>query len=245
MDIPSPEHENSGPRRRAELSGSIYALLFLLIATFIVNPRVLSIYLERLVPRHQVSRYGYLGFSETGSAVLVLVELILVLCCYRLGPLRMTLREMGLSFVTPKFEELGWGLLAGVLGYAASLPIVFTIPPDSGPTELIIDHFYHWQIAPLILLYAVLLPVTSELVHRGIIFNAFLQSSGLVSATLLSAVVFALVWPVFGWIIGLLLGIVTALLYRRFRNVIPAIVANILFSLACAATLIYRRLCGG
>jgi len=245
MDIPSPEHENSGPTRRAELSGAIYALLFLLIATFIVNPRVLSIYLTRLVRRHQVSRYGYLGFSETGSAVLVLVELILVLCCYRLGPLRMTLREMGLSFDTPKFRQLGWGLLAGVLGYAASLPILFTMAYDSSLTELIIDDFYHLKIVPLVLLYAVLLPVTSELVHRGIIFNAFLQSSGLVSATLLSAVVFALVWPVFNWIIGLLLGIVTALLYRRFRNVAPAIVANIVFSLACAATLTYRRLCGG
>jgi hypothetical protein len=61
-------------------------------------------------------------------------------------------------------------------------------------------------------------------------------------AVLLSAFAFALVWPIYDSMSGFLLGIATALLYRRFRNVFPAIVANAVLTIACAATLIYQRL---
>jgi membrane protease YdiL (CAAX protease family) len=87
-----------------------------------------------------------------------------------------------------------------------------------------------------------LLPITSEIVYRGIIFKAFLESSSVVPAALLSACAFALAWPIFNPIIGLLLSLATALLYHRFRNVSSTIIANAVLSIACTATLVYRRL---
>lgn len=238
------EHEDYERRRRAELSGSIYSLLFLVIANLILYPYAFSIYMSGLMRRHETGRWTYsLGHYEASLAVMFLVELVIVMCFYRFGPLRMTVREMGLSLKVPRLRELGWGFLSGLCVYAASLPVLFRFERNSGLTELIIRNFYHLRIALIIVLYAALLPIASEIVHRGIIFKAYLESSSLASAVLLNAFVFALVWPVHNWIIGSLLGVVTAVLYHRFRGVASPIVANAVLTLGCAATLVWRALC--
>lgn len=120
------EHEDYERRRRAELSGSIYSLLFLVIANLILYPYAFSIYMSGLMRRHETGRWTYLvGHYEASLAVIFLVELAIVMCRYRFGPLRMALREMGVSLKVPKLRELGWGFLSGLLVYAASLPVLF------------------------------------------------------------------------------------------------------------------------
>jgi membrane protease YdiL (CAAX protease family) len=238
MNPPETEQEKTYPQHRAELGGSIYTILFLVVTTYGLD-RAFAVYLDRIVH----SRWTFLvQYVDSGMAVIFLAELIIVVCCYRLGPLRMTLRDMGLTFAVPRLKELLWGFLAGFLAYAASLPILLRLDPHSGLTGLIIGNFYHPAIILVVVLFAILLPTSSEIVFRGIIFKAFLESSSVVPAVLLSAFAFALVWPIYNSIIGLLLGIATALLYHRFRNVFPAIVANAVLTIACAATLIYQRL---
>jgi hypothetical protein len=235
------EHEANERRRRAELSGGIYSVLFLVIVTFAVD-WALSAYLRNLVRRGEIGRFTYLvRLSDAALAVAFLLELIVVMACYRLGPLRMTLREMGLTASERKFRELGWGFLTGLLVYAASLPILFKVG-HHGITDLIIGNFYHAQIILVAILYAVLLPAASEIVHRGVIFKSFLVSANLPSALLLNAVVFAVVWPLHNWMVGFLLGVATALLYYRFRSVVAPIVANVVLTCGCAATLVFREL---
>jgi membrane protease YdiL (CAAX protease family) len=241
MNPPETEQEKTDAKHRAELGGSIYTILFLLVTTYGLD-RAFGVYLDRLVHVRQISRWTFLvQYVDSGMAVIFLAELIIVVCCYRLGPLRMTFRDMGLMFSVPRLRELLWGFLAGSLAYAASLPIILRLERHSGLTGLIIDNFYHPAIILVVVLFAILLPVSTEIVFRGIIFKAFLESSSVVPAVLLSAFAFAIIWPIYNSIIGLLLGIVTALLYQRFRNVFPAIVANAALTIACAATLIYRR----
>jgi membrane protease YdiL (CAAX protease family) len=242
MNPPETEQEKTYAQHRAELSGSIYTILFLVVTTYGLD-RAFAVYLDGLVHVRQISRWTFLvQYVDSGMAVIFLAELIIVVCCFRLGPLRMTLRDMGLTFSVPRLKELLWGFLAGFLAYAASLPILLRLERHSGLTGLIIGNFYHPAIILVVVLFAILLPVSSEIVFRGIIFKAFLESSSVVPAVLLTAFAFALVWPIYNSIIGLLLGIATALLSQRFRNVIPAIVANAVLTIACAATLIYQRL---
>src|SRR6267142_7004671 len=237
MNPPETEQEKICAQHRAELSGSIYAILFLVVTTYGLD-RAFAVYLDRLVHVNQISRWTSLAqFIDSGMAVAFLAELIIVVCCYRLGPLRMTLRDMGLTFSVPRLKELLWGFLAGFLAYAASLPILLRLDRYSGLTGLIIGNFYHPAIILVLVLFAILLPTVSEVVFRGIIFKAYLESSSVVPAVLLSAFAFALVWPIYNSIIGFLLGLATALLYHRFRNVLPAIVANAVLTIACAATL--------
>ena len=232
MYAPETEQEKICAQHRAELSGSIYAILFLAVTTYGFD-RAFAVYLDRLVHVRQISRWTFLvQYVDSGMAVIFLAELIIVVCCYRLGPLRMTLRDMGLMFSVPRLRELLWGFLAGSLAYAASLPIILRLERHSGLTGLIIDNFYHPAIILVVVLFAILLPVSTEIVFRGIIFKAFLESSNVVPAVLLSAFAFAIIWPIYNSIIGLLLGIVTALLYQRFRNVFPAIVANAALTIA-------------
>jgi len=236
------EQERTCAQHRAELNGSIYTILFLVVATYGFD-RALAAYLDRLVHARQISRWNFLvQHVESWMAVVFLAELIVVMCCYRLGPLQMTLREMGLTFSAPRLKELLWGFLAGLLAYTASLPILLRLDRHSGLADLIISNFYQPEVVLVLVLFAILLPISSEIVYRGIILKAFLESSSVVPAVLLSASVFALVWPVYNSIIGLVLGFTTALLYHRFRNVLPAIVADTVLTIACAATLVYRRL---
>jgi membrane protease YdiL (CAAX protease family) len=242
MNPPETEQEKTYARHRADLSGSIYTILFLVVTTYGLD-RAFAVYLDRLVHVRQISRWTFLvQYVDSGMAVIFLAELIIVVCCYRLGPLRMPLRDMGLTFSVPRLKELLWGFLAGLLAYAVSLPILLRLDRHSGLTGLLIGNFYHPAIILFVVLFAVLLPTSTELVFRGIIFKAFMESSSVVPAVLLSAFAFALVWPIYSSIIGFLLGIATALLYHRFRNVFPAIVANAVLTIACAATLIYQRL---
>lgn len=238
------EDERICARHHAELSGSIYAILFLFVTTYGLD-RAFVVYLDRLVRGNQISRWSFLiGYAYSGMAVIFLTELLIVVCWYRLGPLRMTLQEMGLTFSVPKLKELVWGLLAGLLTYAGSLPIILILRVDqhSGLTDLIITDFYHPKIVFVLILFVVLLPISSEIVYRGIIFKSFLESSGVVPAVLLSGFAFGFVWPIYNSLVGLLLGFATALLYYRFHNVLPAIVANAVVTVSCAATLVCRRL---
>jgi membrane protease YdiL (CAAX protease family) len=242
MNPPETEQEKIFVQHRAELGGSIYTILFLVVTTYGLD-RAFAVHLDRLVHVNQVSRWTSLAqYVDSGMAVVFLAELIIVVCCYRLGPLRMTLRDMGLTFSVPRLKEFLWGFLAGFLAYAASLPILLRLDRYSGLTGLIIGNFYHPVIILVLVLFAILLPTVSEVVFRGIIFKAFLESSSVVPAVLLSAFAFALVWPIYNSIIGFLLGLATALLYYRFHNVLPAIVANAVLTIACAATLVFRRL---
>jgi membrane protease YdiL (CAAX protease family) len=242
MNPPEKEQEQICAQHRAELSGSIYTILFLVLTTYGID-RAFAVYLDRLVQAKQISLWTFLAqYADSGMAVVFLAELITVIFCYRFGPLRMTLRDMGLTFSVPRLKELLWGLLAGFLVYAASLPILLRLDRHSGLTDLVISDFYYPKIILVLVLFAILLPTCSEIVFRGIVFKAFLKSSSVVPAVLLSAFAFALVWPIYNSIIGLLLGFATALLYHRFRNVLPAIIANAVLTIACAATLVYRRL---
>jgi membrane protease YdiL (CAAX protease family) len=242
MNPPQTEQEKVCAQHRAELSGSIYAILFLAVTTYGFD-RAFAVYLDRLVHAKEISRWTFLvQYVDGGMAVVFLAELIIVILFYRLGPLRMTLRDMGLTFSAPRLKELLWGFLAGFLLYAASLPILLRLDRHSGLTDLIVRDFYHPEIILFIVLFAILLPICAEVVYRGIIFKAFLESSNVVPAVLLSAFAFALVWPIYSSIIGLMLGFATALLYHRFRNVLPAIVANAVLTIASAATLVYQRL---
>jgi membrane protease YdiL (CAAX protease family) len=242
MNPTETEQERICAQHRTELGGSIYTILFLVIATYGLD-RGLAVYLDRLVRAKQISRLTFIvQHVESWMAVVFLAELIIVMGCYRLGPLRMTLRDMGLTVSAPRLKELLWGFLAGLLAYAASLPILLRLDRHSGVTDLIISDFYHPRIMLVLVLFAILLPISSEIVYRGIIFKALLESSSVVPAVLLSAFAFALVWPFYNSIIGFLLSLATALLYHRFRNVLPAIVANAVLTIACAATLVYRRL---
>jgi membrane protease YdiL (CAAX protease family) len=242
MNPPENAQEKICAQHRAELSGSIYTILFLVVTTRVLD-RAFAVYLDRLVYANQISRWTFLlQNADRGMAIVFLAELTIIMCCYRLGPLRMTFRDMGLTFSVPRLKELLWGFLAGFLAYASSLPILLRLDRHSGLADLVIGNFYHPAIILVLVLFAILLPTSSEIVFRGIIFKAFLESSSVAPAVLLSAFAFALVWPIFNPTIGLLLGFATALLYHRFRNVFPAIVANAVLTIACAATLIYRRL---
>src|SRR6267378_1533141 len=103
------EQEKIYAQHRAELGGSIYTLLFLVVTTYGLD-RAFAVYLDRLVHVNQISRWTSLAqFIDSGMAVAFLAELIIVVCCYRLGPLRMTLRDMGLTFSVPRLKELLWG----------------------------------------------------------------------------------------------------------------------------------------
>jgi len=235
------EHEHLAARHRKELSGSIFTLLFIFAATYGLD-RSFARYLDRLVRSGHFSRWtAILRYLQTGMAIFFLAEMVLVIFLYRIGPLRMTLREMGLNFVASKWKGLLWGFLTGLLVYVASLPLL-KFDRHSDLTNLIVNNVFSPRIILVAVLFVILLPISSEIVFRGIFFKSFVASATPVAAVLLSGVFFALLWPVYNPLTGFLLGVTNALLYYRFRNVVVPFVANATLTIAYAVTLVWKQL---
>lgn len=241
MNPPQAEQGNVCARYRTELSGSIYTVLFLLVSTLALD-QAYAVYLDRLLRMGQASQSTLLlRYFHTTAAVVFLAELAIVMCLYRFGPLRMSGPDMGLRFSTKKWTGPAWGFSTGLVVWAVSLPLL-KFDRHSDLTDLIMADFFHPRIILVAILFVILLPVSTEIVFRGIVLKSFLQSSNLVPAVLLNAIIFAVVWPMFNVITGFLLGLATAFLYHRFRSVISAVVANAVLTTAYAATLVWRQL---
>lgn len=226
--------ENGIARRRAELGAGVYVILFLFLAS--IGPPVYLAYSPKL------ARSVHWSNVERWMTVLFVAELILVMLLYRLGPLKMTFHDMGLRVTDSKWNQLLWGFLAGVLACGISVPVVLKFDRYNNLAGVIIDDFYHSGILWIVFLYGILLPVTSEIVFRGILFKSFLESSSTWPAVLLISFSYAFLWPCYTPLAGFVLGIFTALLYHRFRTVYPAIVANAVMTIGLAITLVCSRL---
>ena len=226
------------------LGASIYAFLFLLLVRYGFE-RALMLRYDRLMREHQLNRAIHLLDHPTTLVTLItLAGLAIVICICRFGPLRMTIGDMGLKQTTPRWRGIVWGSVAGLLAFGAAIPLLRLDRYDD-LTSQIINGFYHPRIAFYVILFIIALPVSCELVFRGIIFKSFSESSTVVPAVLLTAIMFALVWPVTNYMIGFILGIVTAILYRAFRSVFPTIVANVVFTFASFSFLVWERLNSG
>lgn len=86
-----------------------------------------------------------------------------------------------------------------------------------------------------IFLLIVALPLSSELVFRGLLLPELSKYLGAAAAVAVTTLLFALWWPVLGWEASVIVGIVTSSLYLRTRNIIAPTIANSLATILIGA----------
>jgi membrane protease YdiL (CAAX protease family) len=160
----------------------------------------------------------------------VLVEMLAVLSIFR--PISQPIRnQSGRGGRRVALENIGIGIVAGLCGFALMIPFW-----RATQAVLLIRHTFlsddssGFYGALVILLFGFLLPVTTELVFRGVAQNAFEAHMKPGAAMAASAVLFASLWYVFGSPFALVLGLVAAGLYRWKKSVLACIVANIVMT---------------
>lgn len=84
----------------------------------------------------------------------------------------------------------------------------------------------------LLAVSALVLPLLAESFFRDFLFRDLTDAGSTASAVLTSSLLFAYFWPLSGFWLGLLLGLVLALLYNRARTLWVPIIAHVTFLLS-------------
>src|SRR6266571_5183889 len=191
-------------RSRANLTKLVYAALLMIVTSgaFFV---LLTDYDVHLV---HAKRFGLARTVEEifspAQSLFFLVQLLVLLVFFRRQfdfrgvPLNRSVRNILL------------GASAGLIALLATLPL------GHRPSETVVflaNHFYSASGLGLTLLLVFLLPVTSEIFFRGIFLRQLLENISVVSAVIVSTLLFVLSWPAFNLIAGAALGLVAGILF--------------------------------
>jgi membrane protease YdiL (CAAX protease family) len=136
------------------------------------------------------------------------------------------------------FIGVGTGLAVTAVGY-------FVIA--RGPSARLLVGFIlscplcaHTAVVMSILVFA--LPPVTEMVFRGIIMESLLRHRQPVVAAVAGSLVFALIWPAFGFWFGLILGIALSILYQSTRSLLTCTLANATATVTAGTLLLCRAL---
>jgi membrane protease YdiL (CAAX protease family) len=170
-----------------------------------------------------------------GRALFLLLEMLVVL---------LVCRDV---FHRTHFYQGRWPLYdvllgagGGVLVFAFSIPLLWgadsrlfinAVVPTVHPVQLK-STFY-------LLLFGLVLPVATETVFRGIVQRSLDARIGSLMAIVVSAFLFAIVWPAFNSVVSIALAMTTGLLYRWRRNLLAPILANAVMTLSAGTYVLW------
>ena len=200
-------------------------------------------YMDQLVQRNQISTWSrWVNYLDTGASAFLLLQTIVVVCFYRFGRTKINFEALGPQAMRMNIRSVAYGILAGLAVFLASLPLLFVLDRHVGFVSLLTNDFFKTRSVLLVLLFAVVLPIATEAVFRGIILRTLLENTTLSAAVLASSLLFAYVWPIYNAGTAFLLGIASAILYYQSRSLVPGILANVTVTVGCAITLVVRSL---
>lgn len=141
------------------------------------------------------------------------------------------------------FRSIGLGLAGGVAAFAMASPMFWFV----GDRHL---YFIRLLIAnalsPLgvlgVAVFLIALAISGEVVYRAVVFKSLAESASVPAAVVGSCLLFAYICPVLSFPAGVILGVVSAILYYRTRNLLAPIVANIVLTLGGGGLTVYHTL---
>jgi membrane protease YdiL (CAAX protease family) len=140
------------------------------------------------------------------------------------------------------FRSVGLGLAGGVAAFAVASPIFWLGDTQLESIRLLIAH----ALSPLgvldLVFLVIALAVGGEVVFRGVVFRTLAGCSSVPAAVLGSCLLFAYVCPVLSLPTAVILGVVSAILYHRTRNLLAPIIANAVFTVGGGALTLYYGL---
>lgn len=173
----------------------------------------------------------------------VFLELLVVIWIYR--PLRLLLdTRLSVGSRNRDFIRMTLaGICSGLGLFVLFTPLLLRTRADAGLVSLILYCRASLLTYISVGLIGIALPVSAEIVFKGIVLKTLLDSLTLPWSVLITSVAFAIIWPVFhGYWLALGLGAVTCLLYSRYRSLLPPMIAHVTFTTVVFAFLAFRVL---
>jgi membrane protease YdiL (CAAX protease family) len=139
-------------------------------------------------------------------------------------------------------RSIGLGLAGGVVALALASPIFWIGDKQLESVRSLIAHAFSPLRVIDLVVFIVALAVSSEMVYRGVMFRTLAGYATVPAAILGSGLLFAYVYPVLSFYAAIILGIASAILYYRTRNLLAPTIANALFTVGGGALTLYRGL---
>lgn len=224
------------------LTKTLYAALFLLFSTYCFDRLVLS-YIDGLVKNNQIGLWTVLvQYLEIGASVFLILQLVAVLIFFRAGRNRIAVKPSRFRVAQLTLRHTAYGALCGAAVVLAALPLLLRFERHSGFVTLLTGEFYTVRSASIVALLLIVLPILSEIVFRGIIFDNLLKQLSTPAAIMASSLLFAYSWPVYDWWIALLLGVGNCILWRQSKSILPGVIASTVVTSSYGAILMVRVL---
>jgi membrane protease YdiL (CAAX protease family) len=218
----------------------LFVVLMCLLATTFLADRLASTYSDRIA---HISRWNLaIHYSDTAAGLFLVLQMILVLVAFRVGRQRLSSEAMRQLLMPTSIKPVLWGALGGVIVSIAAFPLLLSFDRHVQFVRLILDNPVSLQTVLLFCLVGVLVPISTEVIFRGIFFDSLERRTNAVVAVILSSLLFAYVWTPFDSGVALILGLACALLYRHFNNLVPGIVCSGFVSIFATLVLFLRLL---
>jgi membrane protease YdiL (CAAX protease family) len=189
---------------------------------------VLSIAASRLVHVISLPRPGFALIVDAAAKILAVIWILFMLR----SEYGTKLSDMGIKLKLP-FRDIGYGLLA----YFALMPVLIAVAllwkwfgesigykyEDHLAISSILESNSTFLIVIVVLSAVVVAPVVEEFFFRGFIYPVFRKRTGILVATLVSSVGFALIHGFFSFLPIMVLAVVLAFLYERRQNIVAPV----------------------
>ena len=148
------------------------------------------------------------------------------------------------------FKSIVTGLVGGIAALALASPVFWFVPPLIPRAESFRSYSIETLIArafsPLCVLelifFVIALALGSEVLFRGIVLRTLEGCASRWAAIFGSTLLFAAIYPVLDIPTAIILGIASAMLYQRTRNLLAPSTANAIFITGGAAIRLYHAM---
>ncbi len=141
------------------------------------------------------------------------------------------------------------GLLGGLTAslIASPLPVLGThkgVEAAAVQIAEVVDYGHSAMLVlPIALVLAFVVALCTEVLFRGIIFRSLTGHAATLAAAIASCLLCSLVWPIYNPVAGIILGMVSALLFFKTKRIAPSVVANLSFVLVGpVCSVVFHRL---
>jgi membrane protease YdiL (CAAX protease family) len=132
-------------------------------------------------------------------------------------------------------KNLALGLAGGLIAYVMVIPLLLDYSnPEPDQVAYLINGAYslsHLSLLTLLML-VVLIPISTEIVFRGIFLKVLLEHASGAASILGSSLLFAVFWSG-GLEFGVILGFISGILFYRTRHLIASMTAHVMFRCLC------------
>jgi membrane protease YdiL (CAAX protease family) len=222
-----------------KLTRLVYAVL-LLVATNALFYFLMLNYSMGLMTRNQFTLARTIE-EYLSAARLIFFFMQLLLTLFFLRPIGMMFGSGAVLRRSPSpFGKVCLGVSAGFVAILVATPGLIGIFRTSGTAIFLADHLSAVSGIGLMLVLVVLLPILQAVFFQGILLRQLLQSISLLSAHIVSTLVFMLCWPAFNMIAGAALGMAAGIVFWRTKSILACAVTNSIFTIGVIGLQLWR-----